>query len=490
MRLTTVLARPFVRGGVVPWPVAVLAGMLGLLLLLTSGRYGYHGDELYFLSAGRHLDWSYVDQPPLTPLLARLMDTLFPGSVVALRVPAVACAVAGVLFAAVTAKELGGSLRAQVLTAAAVAGAPGVAAGGHVLTTSVVDTFLWIVCTWLLVRWGRRRDDRLLLWLGLVTAVALQVKYLIVFFWVVAGAAIIVAGPRGLLRRKTFWLGACIAAVTSAPALWWQARHGWPQLEMGEALVAQADPGGGGVVGYLVEVVVPLGVLGVLLLGGGLCRAFRSPELRFLGCTFAGLLLVFWFTFGHGYYMTGMYAGLVAIGAVGSDHVSGRWLPWVAWPAGVLSIAMLVMALPIRPVESLAGEDPDQNAMNFESVGWPQLADTVATVHGADAGATIVAHDYWVASALARYGPERGLPTAYSPHRGYWYFGMPSEDATTVVYVGGSEAQLRRYFTDVRHAGVVDNGLGIENSAQGTTIWLCRGPRQPWSALWPELRYL
>src|SRR4051812_40278207 len=165
------------------WPVLAVAGTLGLVLLLTSGRYGYFGDELYFWAAGHHLDWSYADQPPLLPLLARALDTAFPGSLVALRIPAAACAVAGVLVAAAPAREMGGSRGAEVLAAAAVTGSPVLAGGGHVLTTTVVDSLLWIVVTWLLVRWIRCRDDRLLLWSGLVTAVALQAKYLIVFFW-------------------------------------------------------------------------------------------------------------------------------------------------------------------------------------------------------------------------------------------------------------------------------------------------------------------
>ncbi len=51
-------------------PVLLLAAGPATALLLTAGRYGYFGDELYFLAAGRHLAWGYADQPPLVPALA------------------------------------------------------------------------------------------------------------------------------------------------------------------------------------------------------------------------------------------------------------------------------------------------------------------------------------------------------------------------------------------------------------------------------------
>lgn len=38
--------------------------------LLTSTGYGYFGDELYWLAMTKHLDFGYVDVPPLVAFLS------------------------------------------------------------------------------------------------------------------------------------------------------------------------------------------------------------------------------------------------------------------------------------------------------------------------------------------------------------------------------------------------------------------------------------
>jgi hypothetical protein len=53
----------------VPWPLAIAIGYFALHMV-TSTRYGYFRDALYYLACSEHLDWGYVDHPPLIVLIA------------------------------------------------------------------------------------------------------------------------------------------------------------------------------------------------------------------------------------------------------------------------------------------------------------------------------------------------------------------------------------------------------------------------------------
>ena len=94
------------------------------LHLLTNGRYGFHRDELQFLSDARHLDWGFVAYPPLTPFLERISLSLFGLSLVGLRLFSVLAQAAAIVFTGLMAHELGGGRLAQVTAALAVALSP------------------------------------------------------------------------------------------------------------------------------------------------------------------------------------------------------------------------------------------------------------------------------------------------------------------------------------------------------------------------------
>jgi Dolichyl-phosphate-mannose-protein mannosyltransferase len=496
--MTTTLAEraaPGTEPAFARWPVIAVAAAVGVVLTAVSGRYGYFGDELYFIAAGNHLAWGYADQPPLLPVIASTMDTIAPGSVAVLRIPATLAIVVAVVLGGLLARELGGGRRAQLLAAGAVAVSPGMLATGHLLATSTFDPVLWIALTWLLVRWVRTRADGLLLAAGIVTAVALQVKFLVVGFWVVAILAVLVCGPREMLRRPMLWLGGAIAVLTTLPTLVWQAQNGWPQLEMGR-VVASESVFAGGVIGFL-----PLGyflagtLVGSVLGVAGLVRLFRMPDLRFLSVTALGVAVLFMLTGGRPYYLAGVLPVLWAAGAVRVERQRpAAWWRWVpTWPTYAVTVVALglVNVLPIQPVSAHADQPLMIGNFQLDEIGWPEMVPDVQAAFRAlppdvARDAVVVTGDYWSYSAVQRFAPEL---RSYSFSRGAAWFGVPPEDSGAVVFVG-DPAALAPAFEQVTQVGALDNDVRVNNLAQGTPIFLLEGRNRPWAQLWQEVRHL
>lgn len=476
-------------------PVLAVAVAVAVALTAVSGRYGYFGDELYFVAAGHHLDWGYADQPPLLPLLALLMDTLAPGSVAVLRIPATLATVAAVVLAALIAREFGGGGRAQLLAAGAVAVSPGFLATGHLLATSTLDPPAWIAVTFLLVRWVRTRSDGVLLAAGMVTAIGLQAKFLIVAFWAVAILAVLVCGPRELLRRPALWAAGAISLLPTIPTVVWQASNGWPQLEMGRVVAGESGYAGG-MAGFL-----PLGFFAAGLLVGsvlgvvGLVRLVRTPRHRFLGLTALGVALLFMLAGGRPYYIAGL---LPLLWAAGAAHVERQrpaaWWRWVpTWPVYAVTAAALLFGnvLPIQPVSVHADQPLQIGNFQRDEIGWPAMVADVQAVHralppGEARDAVVVTGDYWSYSAVRMYAPE--LRT-FSFSRGAAWFGTPPEESGTVVFVG-DPSTIASAFTTVTRAGELDNDEGVANLAQGTPVHVLDGRRLPWAQLWEAARKL
>src|SRR6516225_6654139 len=127
-----------------PAAVWVIAAVLVAVELAVSGRYGFMQDELYFIEAGRHLAFGYVDQPPLTPLVDRLTDVLGVTPTAVRLVPALAGG-AVVVLAARFAALFGAGRLGRVLAALLTACTPVVVALAHLGITEPLDLLAWVV---------------------------------------------------------------------------------------------------------------------------------------------------------------------------------------------------------------------------------------------------------------------------------------------------------------------------------------------------------
>lgn len=478
----------FARG-----PVFSAMLVLGLMLALTSGGYGYHRDELYF----RMLDpaWGYVDQPPLTPLLVQALSTLV-DEPWAIRIPAILASVGSVPVIALVARELGGGRYAQSLAAWAYASASTPLLMGHVMLTASFDLLVWPTVGLFLMRAFLRNQDRWWYATGVVVGLSMYNKLLIAGLLLSFIVGILVTGPRRVLWSPGVFGSVGLALLIGFPNVLYQATNDWPQLSMGAALTENnAD-----------EVRITMWLFLLVLLGpphvpvwvAGWVALARRPswrKVRFLSVAFPVLLLLAFAAGSQIYYPFGLLAVLFAAGCVPTAVFLAKRIVWRRTLEGgiILSAAVsAVIALPLLPEDILGNTPvPDINQLAADQVGWPVYVDQIAAVYRSeDPGSVIITSNYGEAGAVARYGPDLGLPRPYSGHNELYFAAQPPQESMTAIIVGGQAERVAGLFKECRVAAVLDNGLGVDNEEQDQPIMVCTGPLQPWHETWPAFQHL
>ncbi|MFE3442770.1 glycosyltransferase family 39 protein [Nocardia sp. NPDC059180] len=505
MSSTSLSAAPAAARSALPG-VTAIAGVTGLILTMRAGRYDYFGDELYFLAAGRHLAPSFVDQGPLVPLIARAIDLLPTESLLVLRFPAIVCAVAAIVCTAAIARELGGDRRAQLWAAAAYASCPFLITQSATLSTFALDSVLCAVLIWALIRWTRTRQDRWLLCAAAVLAVDIQVKLLVGVVVVGLFAGVITTGPRELLKRPALWVGGIAVAVTALPGLWWQYRHGWPQLAMGAVIRAEQGAATGGTSGLPLQIGLSAGVLGAILAGFGLWMLVSDKafgQYRFVVTGGAFLLAFVVVAGGRPYYLAGLFPVLFAAGAVAITRLPAVLVRRACAAALTVSVVIAVLVVTALPRPASSRQDPTETSAElstrlrmYGTEGWQELASTVGEVYRSlpvtdRAAVAIIAENYWQAAALEVVGSAE-LPPVFSPNRGYADFGMPGAEVSTVLSAttGATEPALHHEMstcTPMTHRNDDDGFPGIDRHL---TVWRCDHPQRPWTDIWPRLTTL
>ncbi len=473
------------------------AAALAAVLLVFAQRYDYERDELYFRML--RPAWGYVDQPPLVPALAR-WSTHLADQPWALRLPAVLTLAASVLVVSLLTRELGGGRLAQQVAVWSYAGSSAAMVFGHVLLTATFDLLTWpLVCLYV-ARALLRGDGRWWLAAGLVAGLASYDKLLV--SWLLAGIVLglVVLGPRTVLATRWPWLGAAVTLVLSAPNLAYQVAHGWPQLEMGAAL---AENNAADVRTFLpVFLVVVLGPPLVPVWGAGLVALLRRPAWRPVRCLAAAFVVVVVLTFVSGtqpHYPTGLLVVLLAAGAVPSADLVARspgWRRLLVAGIALNTAVSVVVGLPVLPLRVLGRTPvPGMNLTAADQVGWRTYVAQVAAVADtltADQRrrAVVLASNYGEAGAVARYGPELGLPAVFSGQNALHDQGPPPASADVVLLVGDALEEVRDLFGSCTVRTHLDNGVGVDNEEQGVPVALCLDPRGGWPRVWPRLRHL
>jgi hypothetical protein len=484
------------------WLVATAAFAVELAV---GARYGYVRDELYFLASGHHLALGGVDQPELTPVLARL-DVLATGNtLIGLRaLPALLLAVM-VLLTASMARTLGADRRGQVIAALATACCADYLGTMHELTTTVPDFVCWTVALLLGTRLLRSGDPRWWLAIGTAAGVGLTAKWNIGFL--LAGLLLGFAcspAARPLLRSRYLAYGAVVCALLASPDFVWQAMHGWPNFAVFSRLQQDAWANRASFwpdqILYTTIVLVPLWIRGAVW-------SLRSARYRPVGIATVTVICLQFVLGGKPYYPDASYTFLFAGGATALFPAAQAEVPQVPAAArgirsfrGLVAVYCLaaavssVIALPVLPAAALARFPIQKVSYDLgEEIAWPSEVKLLAAVwrslpSAMRQHAALIAANYGEAGAVERYGPSFGLPQVYCGDNNFWLWGPPPAGDTVAVVIAREPALLHREFAHVTEVAVFRNGLGVADDEEGTPIYVVTGLRTSWAAAWPAFQ--
>jgi hypothetical protein len=486
-----------------------------LLVHLYAGRhYGHFVDELYYLACSRHLDWGYVDQPPLIAVITWLVRSLLGDSLPALRfLPAVAGA-AVVALTALIARELGGKRFAQGLAALAVLVAPGFLASDSLLTMNAFEPLFWLGCAYLLIRIIKTGNTKLWIWFGVLSGLGLENKYSMLIFGAGIVLGLLLTGERRRLASRWLWVGGALAFLIFLPNLVWNIHRHFPFL------VAHADIQRSGrdiplgpLAFFAQEILTLLPLTLPIWLAGLWFYFFSKPgrPFRVLGWAWVFTAAVIVTMSPRIYYLYPAFPVLFAGGSVmweaWLDEARYRWLKFAY--AGSMLLAGAVFAplsVPVLPPESYIrytralhlqppriethrlGPLPQLYADQF---GWEEMTATVARVYNGlppevRAKTAIFGQNYGQAGAIDLFGPKYGLPPAISAHMNYFFWGPRDYTGESMIVMQGQQKDLERYYTSVEKVASVYHPYSMPY--EHFDIYYCRGLKWPLREIWPKVR--
>jgi dolichyl-phosphate-mannose-protein mannosyltransferase len=486
-----------------------------LLIHLYAGRhYGYFVDELYYLACSRHLDWGYVDQPPLIALITWIARSLFGDSLPAIRFfPAVAGA-GEVALTALMARELGGKRFAQGLAAVAILVAPGILATDNLLSMNAFEPLFWMGCAWLVIRIVKTGNQELWLWFGILAGLGLENKYSMLILGAGIVFGLLLTPQRRMFASPWLWLGGAIAFLVFLPNLLWNIQHHFPFLELQANIRRSGRDVPLGPLAFFAQEILTLLPLTLPIWLAGLWFFFLSKPgkpFRALGWAWVFTAAVIVTVNPRIYYLYPAFPVLFAAGSVMWEawldllqyHRMKLFYPALMVAFGALFAPLAIPVLPpetyIRYTKALHFQPPTIETHKLgplpqiyaDQFGWEEMVTVVARVYSCLSPevrprTAIFGQNYGQAGAIDLFGPKYGLPPAISGHQSYFLWGPRGYTGESVIVMQGRQQELEEHFASVQKVASVYHPYSMPY--EHFDVFYCRGLKPPLNEIWPQVK--
>lgn len=493
--------------------IGCLALVQAMIHVLTNGNYGYFRDEYYYIACSDRLAWGYVDQPPLSIFLLRIIREILGSSVFAIRLVAVAAEAGVVVLTGLLARAIGGGFFAQGLAALTALLTPVFLGVGSFYSMNALEHFFWALALYILVWIIKTDNSRLWLLFGLVAGLGLQNKISMIVLGFGVAVGLVLTPHRNYIKNKFLWLGGAIAFAIFVPYIVWQVLNGAPTLEFihNASTLKNVDRSP---FQFLVDVAFMANPLHALIMLIGLAFLFFSRGAgvyRILAWTTSAVFVLFMIQSGaKSYYVGPIFPALLAAGAVAIERLASK--PKMMWLKPVIVLVILAggalsvpLATPVIPIENYTAYEewlgiraPQEEKghtgripqLFSDRFGWREMTETVTKVYRdlpdeEQAKCIIFTGNYGEAGALEFHGKAYGLPRVTSAHNNYYLWGYGDFTGEVLITVGISKEDMESVFGRVELVARHHHTYAMPEE-NDVPILVCREPKGPVDEIWPK----
>ena len=468
-------------------------------------NYGIFRDEFYYIACSNRLDLGYVDHPPFSIFILKIILTIFGDSLFAIRLLPLLLSGYIVFMTSLLTKSMGGNKLSIITSAIIVILCPLILNFTTFYSMNSISIALWVTAYYVL-NIILTEQKPYWIYLGVIIGIGLLNK--IDFLWFGAGLffALLLTENRAFLKTKYPYITCLIAFIIFSPYILWNILNDFPHIEfMSNALkfkYKSLDQ-----INFIKNLIMSMNPITIIIWLPGIFYFFINKDrkkyrpLAIIFLTTAAILLINGSS--NVAYLTAAFFPIISSGSILLEHVANKkFMRWTFYTSNfsiiLCGIIILPLSLPILPpqkyiehtntlgITASSSENKKLSEMPqffADMFGWEELAQNVSTVYklipNDEKNKTIIfCSNYGEAGALEYYSSKHELPIVISFHNNYWLWAKKElpKDFENVIVLGDSKTNLLHDFEEVELilTHTAKYSMPYENNLP---IFLCKKPK-------------
>ncbi|NJB72083.1 hypothetical protein GGR42_002574 [Saonia flava] len=474
-------------------PILLILSTIKLIFQWLGNRnYGFHRDELLHLSVSEHLNWGFMEFPPLIGLLGKISFWLFDYSLLGVRFFPTLAGVGILILCCLIAKELGGKAKAILLAGICVLAFLPFYRNHTLFQPVAFDQLFWTLGFYFVIKFINSQNKKFLILLGITLGFGLMNKYTILVWAFGLFVGLFFHQKGSVFKGKWTYISALISLIIFLPNIIWQVQNDFPLLKHLQALnktqLDDMNPMEFGLeqLNFPFTLIVSLFGLGAFIIDKNL------KKYRTIGIASLVIFCTMWLLNSKAYYVFAIYPVLFAGGAVKLESSLSKKKWYIYAIAGIVllpSIYFIPEATPILPIEKYVkyAQLKEKNGRielkedYADMFGWEEQVKLVDSVYQTLSpkeknNCVLWAENYGEAGALKILGKKYNLPNPISRHGSFWTWGYGKIDADVWISLGNEKTSVEHVFEEVILVKTITHKYAIDEE-NGIPLFICKEPK-------------